>query len=174
MASEDDPEPSKMVKLESTSSFDGKYYNFEVKRPIDPLNGKTSKRRLDEEEGVAEYNQILPIGTPFDMEWAESESTSALDEHSMYGIFKMTLPKGGGPGKVTTYNDRYLTHGIIMWVAWFIFGLLMICTNRWFPHLTNKMNYLHAAFGWLIVAANLYAALDIISLNEIKEFGLHN
>ena len=138
MASEDMPYTSAMVKLESSTTFDGTYYNFEVKRPIDPLKGKTAgKRRLDEGEGIPEFNQILPIGTPFQMEWAESESTSELDEHSMYGIFEMTLPKGGGPGLLTTYNDRYLTHGIIMWVSWFLIGLLMIGTNRWFPHLLN-------------------------------------
>lgn len=36
------------------------------------------------------------------------------------------------------------------------------------------MNYLHAFFGYTIVGLNAYAALDIIALNEIKTFGLHN
>ena len=38
------------------------------------------------------------------MEWAECESSGYMKEHNMYGIFKMTLPQGGGEGLVTTYN----------------------------------------------------------------------
>lgn len=61
-----------------------------------------------------------------------------------------------------------------MWVAWFVLGLFMIFTNRWFTHLTNKMNYIHAGAGWIIVILNLYAAISIISFNGIKTEGLHN
>ena len=178
-----------MVKIENKSSFDGKFYNFEVKRPLDPLKGKSEppnkKRRLDgdghghgkgkgKKGGVAEFNQILTPNKAFDMEWAECDSTADLEEHNMYGIFKMTLPQGGGLGVVTTYNQRYLNHGIIMWVAWFVLGFFMIGTNRWFPHMSNKTGYAHAFFGYSIVAMNMYAALNIIALNEIKTFGVHN
>jgi hypothetical protein len=75
---------------------------------------------------------------------------------------------------ITTYNQRYLNHGIIMWVAWFVLGLFMIATNRWFPHMSNKTGYLHALTGYSVMIMNLYAALNIIALNEIKTFGLHN
>jgi hypothetical protein len=61
-----------------------------------------------------------------------------------------------------------------MWVAWFVLGLFMFCTNRWFPHLSNKTGYAHAFFGWSIIIMNMYAALNIIALNQIKTFGLHN
>ena len=66
MATEDKPLPSEVVALESISFFDGKYYNFEVKRPRNPLKGKSTpgKRRLDD-AGTPEFNQILPIGTKF-------------------------------------------------------------------------------------------------------------
>jgi fumarate reductase subunit D len=61
-----------------------------------------------------------------------------------------------------------------MWVSWFIFGLSMIFINRWFTHLTNKSNYIHAVFGIIIVILNAYAALDIIIYNGLKTEGLHN
>jgi len=61
-----------------------------------------------------------------------------------------------------------------MWVSWFVLGLSMIFTNRWFPYLTNKSNYIHALFGWFIVIMNGYAAIDIILLNGIKTEGLHD
>lgn len=61
-----------------------------------------------------------------------------------------------------------------MWISWFVVGLLMIFTNRWFPFLTNKSNYIHAMFGMVIVISNAYAAISIISINDVKTEGLHN
>jgi hypothetical protein len=75
---------------------------------------------------------------------------------------------------ITTYNQRYLNHGIIMWVAWFVLGLFMIATNRWFQHKSNNTGYLHALTGYSVMIMNTYAALNIIALNEIKTHGIHN
>ena len=109
------------------------------------------------------------------MMWAECDSSpDYTKEHNMYGIFKMTLPQAGGPAILTTYTQRYLNHGIIMWVAWFILGNFMIGTNRWWPHMSNNTGFAHAFFGYSIMAMNIYAAVDIISLNGLKLYGLHN
>ena len=67
-----------------------------------------------------------------------------------------------------THNVKYMQHGIIMWTSWFVIGLIMIFTNRWFPFLTNKSVYIHAAFGWCILIMNGYAAIDIILINGVK------
>jgi len=180
MGSEDDPYKSAMVQVETKSSFNGTYYRFETRRPLDPMKGKkipiNGKRRLDGDgdKGVPEFNQVLPVNKAFDMQWAECDSTAEIEEHNMYGIFKMTLPQGGGLGVVTTYSQRYLNHGIILWVAWFLLGFFMIVTNRWFPHMSNNTGYAHAFFGYSIVAMNVYAALNIISLNKIKTYNIHN
>ena len=61
-----------------------------------------------------------------------------------------------------------------MWVAWFVLGLFMFGTNRWFPHLSNKTGYAHAMIGYSILVMNAYSAINIIVLNEIKTFGIHN
>jgi len=108
------------------------------------------------------------------MTWAECDTSAALIEHSMFGIFKMTLPTAGGLGVVGTYNQRYLNHGIIMWVAWFVLGFFMFGTNRWFPHLSNKTGFAHAFVGYSIVVMNTYAALNLIALNNFKTTGLNN
>jgi hypothetical protein len=92
----------------------------------------------------------------------------------MHGIFEMTFPTSGGTGILTTYNSRYINHGIVMWISWFILGILMIGTNRWFPYFSNYNNYIHAFTGYCIVAMNSNAALNIIALNRIKPYGLHN
>jgi len=36
------------------------------------------------------------------------------------------------------------------------------------------MNYIHAAFGMIILILNGYAAIDIIIINGLKTEGLHN
>ena len=178
MANESTPEKSQMVKIETKSSFDGEIYSFEVKRPIDPLKGKGNKKRMlhgaAPDVKVKEFNQILPTNKEFDMAWAECSESSYLKEHDMYGVFRMTLPQTGGSGVVTTYNDVYLRHGIIMWCAWFILGFFMFATNRWFSHLTNKSGLIHAFFGYSIIAMNAYAASSIIALTGIKTYRHHH
>ena len=59
MGNEDDPIKSTLVQVESKSNFDGKFYNFEVKRPLDPQKKSTpinKKRRLDDGPGILEFN----------------------------------------------------------------------------------------------------------------------
>lgn len=73
-----------------------------------------------------------------------------------------TLPTGGGKaiqsGTTKSSGKKPFTiHGILMWVSWFIIGLLMIFLNRWFTYLTNKSNYIHAALGYTIVLLNAIA-----------------
>ena len=48
-----------------------------------------------------------------------------------------------------------------MWSSWWVIGILMICTNRWYTHLADITGYLHAFFGWAILGCNLFAALDL-------------
>jgi len=108
------------------------------------------------------------------MVWAELDTSSDFDKHSDFGPFLVTLPRSGGKATISTFNAHYLRHGIIMWVSWFVLGLLMIMTNRWFAYLTNKSNYIHAFLGWSIVIMNGYAAIDVILVNGVKTEGLHN
>ena len=61
-----------------------------------------------------------------------------------------------------------------MWFAWFVLGLMMIFTNRWFGYLTNKSNYIHAFFGYSIVILTVYATASILAINGWKTTGLHN
>ena len=119
-------------------------------------------------------DQTISIGTQNPMTWAELDSTSKFKKHSDYGQLLVTFPTGSGIATVNTYKQQFINHGIIMWTAWFVLGIMMIWTNRWFPYLTNKSNYLHAFFGWSIVILNAYAAISIISINGVKTTGLHN
>jgi hypothetical protein len=86
----------------------------------------------------------------------------------------VTIPEEGGHVQIKTFNERYLRHGIIMWISWFILGIVMISTTRWFVYITVKANYIHAFTGLTIVLLNSYAAFDIISLNGFKTEGSHN
>ena len=52
-----------------------------------------------------------------------------------------------------------LLHGILMWTAWTIMGLVMIGTNRWYSYVTNKGFYIHVAFGVLILVISISMVL---------------
>lgn len=43
-------------------------------------------------------------------------------------------------------------HAFLMWVGWTIFGLVMFATNRWFTHLSDKTQLLHALSGLVMLA----------------------
>ena len=49
-----------------------------------------------------------------------------------------------------------------MWISWWVIGLVMICTNRWYTHLADVFGYIHALCGWAITGCTLFAALDLI------------
>jgi len=59
LANEANPLTSTLVKVQTKSNFDGKFYNFEVKRPLNPAKGNLTpankKRRLDGKE-IEEFN----------------------------------------------------------------------------------------------------------------------
>ena len=38
----------------------------------------------------------------------------------------------------------------------------MWSTTRWFPYLTDKMNYIHSISGWIIIAGTIADIVDIV------------
>jgi hypothetical protein len=48
-----------------------------------------------------------------------------------------------------------------MWISWFIFGFVMIATNRWFKEFWMVSQYIHTISGLIITALTLYYALTI-------------
>jgi hypothetical protein len=54
-----------------------------------------------------------------------------------------------------------------MWTCWYLFGLIMIGTNRWFHYVSDKNNYVHAFFGWATAACMIWDVCDII-VNDRK------
>lgn len=88
----------------------------------------------------------------------------------------ITIPADGGAvgGKKVDTSLVYTQHGIIMWTAWFVLGLAMIFTNRWFPYLTNKSNKIHALLGYSIVILTAYAAISMIVVNGFVDVTIHD
>jgi hypothetical protein len=80
----------------------------------------------------------IAIGTQLQWAWAELESTSDFNMHSNYGTFKVVIPVKGGPVTITTKEDQYFKHGLIMWISWFVLGIIMISTTRWFVYVSTK------------------------------------
>ena len=67
------------------------------------------------------------------MIWAENTGSSRVEMHTSYGSFVTTLASKGGDSTVeekpTVHAhahgevDWLLVHGIVLWLAWFVFGL---------------------------------------------------
>ena len=103
--------------------------------------------------------------------WAENTKSSDVNTiHNSFGVLSITL-NSNGDASASKYDPTqiFINHGILMWISWFVLGLSMIFTNRWFPYLTNKSNYIHLVMGYTIVAFNAYAAFSLLA--PLKVYG---
>jgi len=55
-----------------------------------------------------------------------------------------------------------------MWTCWYLFGFVMISTNRWFSFVSDKNNYIHAFLGWSIACMMVFDVSEIVSQDGIK------
>jgi len=88
--------------------------------------------------------------------------------HTSYGSFDAILTSKGGESKVKKKPrgqnrgggvDWLFVHGIVLWLAWFVFGLTMIGLTRWFVYVSDKVQYIHAIAGWAVTGATLFATI---------------
>ena len=89
----------------------------------------------DVQDGVIRLDEEYP------MIWAESKYSSEMIMHSADGVFSIIIPSNGDHHiKVSTLDvsgkytklDRWAVHGILMGLAWFGMGIILIGTIRWF------------------------------------------
>ena len=80
-------------------------------------------------------------------------------QHNSFGNFKVTVSKSGLTSSATVaVSDReilYMIHGIIMFICWCIFGLVMTCTNRWCAHTSDYIQYLHSLSGFMVTGVTV-------------------
>ena len=55
-------------------------------------------------------------------------------------------------------RNLVIAHGCFMWITWTILGLVQLGTNRWYSYVTNRGQYIHAAFGFTILAMTMAVA----------------
>ena len=77
------------------------------------------------------------------MVYAENTQTSDFKlKHTNYGKMTVKLLSDGTSNFIVPFAftfDAPTIHGLIMWITWTIFGLVMIASNRWFSYLSDKM-----------------------------------
>ena len=133
-----------------TTNIDINLIEFEVKRPLNT---------------GSQENFVIPLDESFPMIWARNEQTSELIMHTEASDFEIKVPKMGGCAEVMEKEgeetDKLFRHGLIMWCSWFVIGVVMICTNRWYMHVSNINGYLHAILGWAVLGCNAFAAIDV-------------
>ena len=67
----------------------------------------------------------------------------------------------------------YLIHGLFLWTAWALFGMVMICSNRWSAYVSDKCQYVHAIAGWIITIITVGVFIFTISNEGVELEGLH-
>jgi hypothetical protein len=113
------------------------------------------------------------------MIWAENVMTSDYTKfHTYYGFFFTQLNPDGsnillveGGDSVEPVNVVDLYHGIGMWLAWTIFGFVMISTNRWYSYKSDVSQYWHGAFGVIILGLTIGLVVAMIKTFELNILG---
>jgi hypothetical protein len=120
----------------------------------------------------------------FPMIWAENTASSQVVMHTSYGSFETMLSSKGGESKVEKKKvgrkgggkgvDWLFVHGIVLWLAWFVFGLTMVGLTRWFVYVSDKLQYVHAIAGWAVTAATAFGAMIQVSRKGLDFAGPHS
>ena len=53
------------------------------------------------------------------------------------------------------------THGLWMWSAWFIGGLLLLVTKRYLKKYWRFSHWLHALLGYFVLVVTLFFAMSV-------------
>ena len=70
--------------------------------------------------------------------------------------------------------DFYMFHGLMMWAAWGIFGLVMLATNRYLKVYWRSVMWVHRIAGTLILLITFVVSfLALKRANWEVELGIH-
>jgi hypothetical protein len=99
-------------------------------------------------------------------------------QHSAYGSFKLSVKADGSTlsGMVeglTPQQKATLVHGLIMFTAWGLFGLMMCFTNRWGHHISNHTQLVHSVLGVSIMILSISAVAVKVNSTGLQIRGTH-
>jgi hypothetical protein len=159
------PQKDASQDVEWTSSLDeNEIFIFEGKRKL--VTGDS-------------HDFDVELSKEMSMIWAEGPiKANAQTYHNTYGFFKLLIKADGSSqsDKVKGLTDQQkatLTHGIIMFTAWGIFGFMMCFTNRWGRHISNHTQLVHTVLGFSIMILSITAVAIKVNSTGLHLEGIH-
>lgn len=86
--------------------------------------------------------------------------------HSKHGEISVTLNSNGdseSDDETETNKAATYIHGLMMWIAWFIFGFVQVASNRWFIHLNKNLPNIHVLSGLFITGVTVFYVFHLIN-----------
>ena len=138
-------------------------------------------RKLDTGDSTQDF--LVPVGSGFTMCYGINYKQANFAQHQDYSSFPLYLTPEGkvlftlnpadstGPivpatlTQAVTHKD-YLTHGIVLYIAWFGFGFLLLLSKRYVAAPHFGMQIMHSLSGYAILILTV-----VMSLLMIKKYG---
>ena len=148
-------------------------------------------RKLD--TGDVGQDFVIPVDHEFTMCYAINHKQANFAEHQDRSIFQIkfnsvgpvtfggvanTNGNGGSDPIQISYgvpDSKYLTHGIVLYICWFFFGFLMICSKRYWKTKYFGMHLLHVFLGYaMTIMTCVMSLLAIKWQNWTVKRNFHN
>ena len=133
----------------------------EVEPQFDSTTGLMTfmtRRKLDTGDTSEDY--LIALDRAMPMCWAYKNSAT-FSKHDAHGVWSLTLSEekgaeaGGIDEKELLRIPKYEEHGLWMWSAWYVVGLLLLITKRYVKKHWISMHYLHALLGYFTLAVTI-------------------
>ena len=104
--------------------------------------------------------------------------TSKFVQHDEWKIWSFKVTEKGEVAapviNLTEFlrSDKIEQHGLWMWSAWFVVGLLLLITKRYAKKSWKPMHYLHALLGYFTLVVTIFFALRVTNWEPFED--LHN
>jgi len=112
------------------------------------------------------------------MSYAYSTSSSnRAFKHEEWGVWTLKVSdegirRSGLDIRELLRSDIIEQHGLFMWFAWFVIGLLLLVTKRYAKKLWKFTHYLHAILGYTVLIITIIFALRVTQWAPFES--LHN
>lgn len=109
------------------------------------------------------------------MSWAYKTSSPSWSRHDERGVWSLTLTASGAEAggldkRELLRKPEYEEHGLWMWSAWYIGGLILLVSKRYVKKHWELMHYIHAFVGYFVLAITI---IFIVKISKWEPHGLH-
>lgn len=120
------------------------------------------KRLLD----TGDYNEdyVVEMDKWINICYAINSHTPDFVQNTDWGLFKIKYHSNGivEVSDISTGHSRFVYHGGVMYVCWFIIGFLLLATKRYFKFNWLVMHISHLIMGVFVFVVTMYMGFKIL------------